>query len=157
MASMLSDDDATRFEHGVARMSALAAEGEPAEAARTFLSVVANEDELASLPGEYFPTAGGYVSVLLQELEQSAQLEGPGPFDPTTLERIAAPVLLLHGAETAMPDSFTTAVEHVAVHVAEARVVELPGVGHPGPAVAPEVLAPHLTNFFHSTLAPASR
>jgi len=154
VASMLTDEDVARFEQGVMRMSALADEGDTAEAARTLLSVVAREEELAALPDDYFQTAGGYVSVFLQELSQSVDHEGPDPFDPTSLGRITAPVLLLHGAETAMPESFSAAVQHVAQHVAEPRVVELPGVGHLAPAVAPEVVAPQLTGFFDGTLTP---
>lgn len=153
VASMLSEEDAQRFEQGVARMSALAAEGETAAAARTFLSVVANDDELAELPDEYFETAGSYIPVLLKELEQSAQVDGPGPFDPESLERITAPTLVLHGAQTALPRSFTAAVQHVAKHVPDARVVELGGLGHLGPAIAPESVTPHLSKFFRDTLA----
>ncbi len=79
--------------------------------------------------------------------------EGPTPDDPAVLGAISAPVLVLHGAD-AKPYEFAAA-RHVADHVPNARIQEIPGAGHAAPLTHPEALAEALTEFFSPARQPA--
>jgi len=48
----------------------------------------------------YFEAAGRYVPNLFSFFKQLREYEGPLPDDPAVLGAIAAPVLVLHGADT---------------------------------------------------------
>lgn len=63
------------------------------------------------------------------------------------LKEIGAPLLLLHGPETAL-DWFTQGVRHVAKHVAGAEVRAIDGAGHCVPVVEPAAVANELVQFF---------
>jgi pimeloyl-ACP methyl ester carboxylesterase len=71
--------------------------------------------------------------------------------DASAIERISAPVLLLHGPRTHR--FFTDSVHHLAAELADARLAEIPDVGHMGPGMAPEPVAGELVPFFQSALA----
>jgi pimeloyl-ACP methyl ester carboxylesterase len=62
-------------------------------------------------------------------------------------------VLVLNGADT--KPFFTTSARHVADHVPNARIQEIPGAGHAAPLTHPEALAEALTGFFAPTQQPA--
>jgi pimeloyl-ACP methyl ester carboxylesterase len=117
------------------------------DAARTWADFVFHDEEVAALESAgYLEAAGRYVPVLLNDIQQAMQSEGPDPADPEILDRISAPLLVLHGPDT-MP-FFTAAARHVADHVPHARIQEIPGVGHAAPLTHPEALAEALTEFF---------
>jgi pimeloyl-ACP methyl ester carboxylesterase len=139
------------------RMSEAAAEGRLADAARTFLEPVVNDEELAALTAsaDYFESAGRYVPVDLREIQQATESQGPGPTDPSELARITVPVLLLHGSRSALRTWFTDGVRHVAHHVADPHVREITGAGHLGPSVQPEPVARELIRFFASRYSEA--
>lgn len=72
--------------------------GELTLAAETFCRMLATDDEVASLSAsDYLDEAGRYMPVLLAELERDAASDEPGPTDPSRLNRISVPTLLMYG------------------------------------------------------------
>lgn len=154
---VISEEALAGFQETVERMGEAAAGGRPADAARIFLEPILNGQERAALPADYFEAAGQYMSVDLEELRQPVESEGPGPTDPSVLSRVKVPVLITHGSRTAMGSWFTDGVRHVADHVADPCVREIPGAGHLAPSTHPESLATELIRFFAARHAPTSR
>ena len=135
-------------------MGELAAEGRLTDAVRTFAGVVFNDKEIAvAEDAGYFEAAGRYVPNLLNSFQQEMEYEGPTADDPAVLGAISVPVLVLHASDT--KPYFTTAVRHVADHVPNARIQEIPGAGHAVPLTHPEVVAEALTEFFSPAKQPA--
>jgi pimeloyl-ACP methyl ester carboxylesterase len=60
---------------------------------------------------------------------------------------------VLHGADT--KPFLTASAQYVADHVPNARIHEIPGVGHAAPLTHPEALAEALTEFFSPAQQPA--
>jgi pimeloyl-ACP methyl ester carboxylesterase len=136
----------------VARMGEQAAEGRLTDAARTWAGFVFNDEEVASLESAgYLEFAGSYVPVLLHDIQQA--MHGPDPGEVERLDRISAPMLVLHGPET--KPFFTAAARHVAEHVPRARIQEIPGAGHAAPLTHPEAIAEALIEFFSPARRPA--
>lgn len=130
-------------------------DGRLGDAARIFSELVANDDELATLSKSgYFDEAGPYMPIFLQELEQASQSESPGPTDPSLLSNVSAPVLLLRGSRSKLREWFRRGVSHVAEHVAESEVHEVPGAGHFAVVLEPETIANELTRFFTTEPTP---
>jgi pimeloyl-ACP methyl ester carboxylesterase len=63
--------------------------------------------------------------------------------------------LLLRGQQTQLDTWFADSAQHIAQHVADPHLRELPGLGHFAPLVAPEPLAEGLISFFESARQPA--
>ena len=138
----------------VVRMGELATEGRSTDAARTWAGFVFHDEEVAALESAgYLEAVGRYVPVLLNDIRQAMQSEGPDPADPELLDRISAPMLVLHGPDTR--PFFTAAARYVADHVPNARIQQIPGVGHAAPLTHPEALAEALTEFFSPAQQPA--
>ncbi|QBI20103.1 alpha/beta hydrolase [Egibacter rhizosphaerae] len=153
---VIDGDTLAGFEEALEAMVEAAAAGDHAEAARIFLEGVTNDDELAVIaakPG-YLDAAGRNVHVDLEEIRQTARSEGFSATDPSRLARISVPVLLTYGAATPMP-WFRDGVQHVAAHVADPRLRELPGCGHLATAAHPDQLAGELAAFFERAPARA--
>jgi pimeloyl-ACP methyl ester carboxylesterase len=151
-----SMDEQQRAARGgtVARMGELAAEGRLTDAARTWANFVFHDEEVAALESAgYLEAAGRYVPALLNDIQQAMQPEGPDPADPEILNRISAPMLVLHGPDT--KPFFTAAARHVADHVPNAALHEIPGAGHAAPLTHPGALADALTEFFSPAQQPA--
>jgi pimeloyl-ACP methyl ester carboxylesterase len=126
----------------------LAAEGKLAAAVRSFLGGFFGEEGTAAAEKiGYFEATGRYLTHMLKVIEQELEL-GPPAADPTVLGAIIAPVMVLVGSTT-MP-FFAAAARHVADHVPDGRIREIPGAGHAGPLTHPEGLAEALTDFFSS-------
>lgn len=123
-----------------------------ADAAGAFLELIANDEEQAAVAADPsgLDIVGRYLPLDIAELRDMLKLTGPSPTNPATLAAITAPTLLLHGSNTAQREWFTEAVRYVAAHVPNARVREIPNVGHLGAAVAPDVIARELTGLFAS-------
>lgn len=133
-------------------MAQAVAEGRLTDAARRFLALIANDDELASLEGsDYLPEAAQYIPVFLKELEQGTPPAASSPTDPSTLANIDVPLLLMHGSRSALHDWFAAGVDHVAEHVSGAQVREIDGAGHFGVSLRPEAIAGQLATFFSHT------
>jgi pimeloyl-ACP methyl ester carboxylesterase len=61
---------------------------------------------------------------------------------------VTAPVLLLRGQQTALGTWFADATRHIAQHVSDPHVRELPRAGHFAPLIAPKLVAKELIRFF---------
>jgi len=133
-----------------------ARDGRLIDAVHAFLAGICNDAEVAALHGTDFHerwSAG--VPELLSFFQQLMASEGPGPDHPEVLARVTVPVLLLTGEETLLGAAFDDASQHIARHVTDPHVREVPGVGHFAPVVAPEAVAHELIAFFEGALQPA--
>jgi pimeloyl-ACP methyl ester carboxylesterase len=138
----------------IARAGELATDGKLAAAVRAFLSGPFFNDEESAVAEDagYFEAAGRYVTNLLNLLQQDMEHGDPAA-DPTMLDAISAPVMVLLGSDT--KHFFTASAQHVADHVPNSRIQEIPGAGHAAPLTHPEALAEALTEFFSPAQQPA--
>jgi pimeloyl-ACP methyl ester carboxylesterase len=156
--ALLGDDDLARFGAAIEQQMEAVADGRALDAARIFLRFVCTDDELAALDPAYIDHQASIHPLVMEEIRQEASYDGPQPTDPRVLARIEAPVLVLVGQQTRLDTFLGDSAHHVALHVADSRVRELPGVGHYAPMVAPEPVARELTSFIDSlVLPPADR
>jgi pimeloyl-ACP methyl ester carboxylesterase len=147
MVRVMDDRERAALGAAVARMGELAARGDMSAAARAFLGFPFNDEEIAVADvAGYFDAAGSYVPTLLNQLAQTMKSNGPDPGHPALLGAISAPMLVLHGSDT--KPFFAAGARHVADHVPDARIQEIPGAGHASPLTHPEALAEALTEFF---------
>lgn len=148
--NLMREDDLARFGATVEQWSEAAAGGRLVDAAHIFHRYVCTDDEFAALDADYLDRQGDIFPLLVQEVQQEASYHGPQPTDPEVLAQIDAPVLVLLGQQTRLDTWFTDSAQHVAQHVADSHVRELPDVGHFAPLVAPEPVAKELISFFAS-------
>ena len=143
--------DLGRLAAALEQVGMAAAERRLVDAVRAFLIGICNDEEIAALGGtDFHERWSGGVPELLVFVQQLMAAEGPGPDAPEALAQITVPVLLLTGEETLLAAAFGDATRHIAAHVAEAQVREVPGVGHFAPVVAPKRVAAELISFFAS-------
>src|SRR5687768_14501991 len=83
----------------------------------------------------------GRVPAMLRFVQQDASYQGPRSTDPEFLRQVAAPVLLLRGQQTKLGTFAADAARHIAQHVSDPHVRELPDAGHFAPVLAPQALA----------------
>lgn len=156
MVNTLADEqEQAVIGNAVARTAELAAEGNLPAAARAFADWPFNDAEIAvAEDAGYFEAAGRYVPHLLNLLQQWMEdEEGPAAEDPAVLGAISAPVLVLRGSDTR--PFLTISARHVADHVPNARLHEIPGAGHAANLTHSEALAEALTELFASVQQPA--
>ncbi|MBF8185227.1 alpha/beta hydrolase [Nonomuraea sp. K274] len=147
MRGLMDEREQAVIGDAVARMGELAAEGDLTAAVRAFAGGPFNDEEMAvAEEAGYFEAAGRYVPHLLNMLQQVVAYEGPTAEDPAVLGAISAPVLVLHGSDT-MP-FYHASARHVADHILNARVREIPSAGHAAPLTHPETLAKTFAEFF---------
>jgi pimeloyl-ACP methyl ester carboxylesterase len=151
---LMREDDLAAFGATIEKWTAEAADGRLGDAALTFHHFVCTEVEFAALQADYLERFEANLPVLMEELPQEASYEGPDPTDPEMLARIATPVLLLRSLEGALGTFFADSAQHVAKHVADPHVRELPDIGHFAPLVAPEPIARELISFFTAVRRP---
>ena len=151
---LMDEQEQAALGDAVARMGELAADGRLTDAVRAFAGFLFNDEEIAVAEDTgYFEAAGRYVPNLLTFFQQQMEYEGPTHEDPAVLGAISAPVLVLLGSDT--KPYATAAARHVADHVPNARIHEIPGAGHAAPLTHPEALAEALTAFFAPAQQPA--
>jgi pimeloyl-ACP methyl ester carboxylesterase len=147
-----SEEDRQRFAAAAARMEEQVADGRLADGARTMISIVAHDDELAALTAAgAFDEWARNVLVGRQELRHYG--DGPSPIAPEVLARIAAPVLFLHGSRAHR--WYRDGARHLAEHIADLRVGEVSGVGHFGLLLEPAPVADAFVRFFEAAPQPA--
>lgn len=147
MPWLMDEHERAALGGAVARMGELAAEGRLTDAARAFAAFPLTDEDIAvAEDAGYFEATGRYVPNLLNVQQQAMKYEGPTPDDPAVLGAISVPVLVLLGSHTKPYD--LAAARHVADHVPNARIQELPGAGHAAQLTHPEALAEALTAFF---------
>lgn len=124
-------------------------------AVAVFMRMLANDDELAALSATgYLDEASQYMPVFLDELEQHAASDAPGPTDPSRITKISVPTLLMQGTMSKLHDWFARGARYVAEHVRDPHIEAIPDAGHFGVALRPEPIAEQLTRFF--TQVPAA-
>jgi len=152
--SLWDEQEQAALGDAVARMGELAAEGRLTAAVRAFLDFVFTDEDIAAAEDAGYPEATGrYVPNMLNVFQHLMEYEGSTPDDPAVLGAISAPVLVLRGTDT--KPFWTRCARHVADHVPNARIQEIPGAGHASPLTHPEALAEALTEFFASAQQPA--
>ncbi len=154
MPWLMDEHERAALGDAVNRMGELATEGRLTDAIRTFAESPFNDHDVAvAEDAGYFEAAGPYVPNLLNVQQQAMAYDGPTPEKPAVLAAITAPVLVLPGSDAKPHD--LAAAQHVATHVPDARIQEIPGAGHAAPLTHPEVLAEALTEFFLPAQRPA--
>jgi pimeloyl-ACP methyl ester carboxylesterase len=158
-ASIVSIMTALWFSHLSAedRVSGIAAaDGRLVDAVRAFAPGICTDNEIAALEEtDFFERWAGGIPALLHFFQQDIAYEGPRSTDPEVLRQVAAPVLLLRGQQTLLGTLFADSEQHIAQHVADPHVRDLPGLGHFAPVLAPEPIAKELISFFESVRQPA--
>lgn len=147
---LMREDDLARFGATTEQWMDATAGGRLLDAAHIFHRFVCTDDEFAALDADYLDRQARLFPLLMQEIEQGMSEGGSQPTDPDVLAQIAAPVLVLLAQQTSLSTWFTDSAQHVAQHVADAHIHELPDVGHFAPLVAPEPVAKELISFFES-------
>jgi len=154
MPSLMDEQEQAVLGGALARAGELAAEGRLTDAIRAWAGWPFSDEEIVVADDAgYFEAAGRYVPNLLNFFKQVREYEGPTADDPAVLGAISAPVLLLSGSDTS--PFFTASARHVADHVPNATVHEIPGAGHAAPLTHPEALAEALAEFFGPAYKPA--
>jgi pimeloyl-ACP methyl ester carboxylesterase len=153
--SVAGEDVLAGFVAAVEQVGEAAADGRLADAARAFAPSVQTDSEIAALDADFFEQWGRSIPALIRLIQQAASYVGTRSTDPGTLRKITVPVLLLVGHETRQAVWFTEAAHHIAKHVADPEVRELPSIGHFAPVLAPEIIAQELIRFFESVRQPA--
>lgn len=148
--TLMREDDLARFGAAIEQQGEATAAGRLVDAAHIFHRFVCTDNEFAALDADYLDRQARLFPLLMQEVQQGASYEGPEPTDPEVLGQIDAPVLVLLAQQTRLDTWFTDSAQHVAQHVADAHVRELPDVGHFAPLVAPEPVAKELISFLAS-------
>jgi pimeloyl-ACP methyl ester carboxylesterase len=147
LLELMDEKTFARFREVVARMQAAASAGQMAEAARIFVEIVANDDELSVLAeGAFSEACARYVPLQLQEFQHALEATDLAPTHADALKAITVPLLLLHGSRTTL-DWFTHCVRYAADHVSGARVRAIEGAGHCAPIVEPQRVADELQRF----------
>jgi len=158
VVSVMRDDDLARTFATMKQMGVAAADGRVADAVRTFAQWICTDDEIAALEQtNFYERWAGCVPAMLRFVQEDASYEGPRSTDAEALGMIAAPILLLRGQQTALGTWFADAIRHIAQHVSDPHVRELPDAGHFAPLLAPELVAKELIMFFEPVLNEPAR
>lgn len=145
---VVGDDEFAQLMATFEHMGELVAADRQVDAARSFIELVATDDELAEAEALGFvERCGSNVPVFLQEMQQLDESEGPSPTEQSELATITVPVLLLHGSRSIPDPWFVDGVRHVAEHVPDSHVHEISGAGHMGPGTEPIAVADALGEF----------
>jgi pimeloyl-ACP methyl ester carboxylesterase len=148
---LMDEQEQAALGDAIARMGELAAEGRLTDAMRAFAGTILHDWEIAVAEDSgYLEAAGRYAPNLLNVFQQLLEYEGPDPDDPVVASAISTPVLVVHGSESkpSWTRFFTLSARHVADHVPNARLLEIPGAGIIAPLTHPEALAEALTELF---------
>lgn len=147
--AVMRDDDQARTVATMEQVGLAAADGRLVDAVRSFAAWICTGAEIAALEEtDFYERWAHCVPTMLRFVQADASYDGTRSTDPEVLETITAPVLVLHGQETALGTFITDAAQHVANHVPDPHTRELPGVGHFAPLLAPERIAGELISFF---------
>jgi pimeloyl-ACP methyl ester carboxylesterase len=147
--AVMREGDIARTFATMEQVGLAAADGRLIDAVRSFAAWICTGAEIAALEEtDFYERWAQCVPTMLRFVQEDASYDGARSTDPEVLETITAPVLVLHGQQTALGTFITDAARHVANHVPDPHTRELPGVGHFAPLVAPERIAAELISFF---------
>ena len=150
--------DLPRLGEALEKAGMAAADGRLVDAVRAFAAGICTDDEVAALePTTFFERWAGAVPALFNDLGQDNAYEGPRSIDPEALAQVRSPVLVLRGQQTLLTSLWAESAEHVARHVPDTHIRELPGVGHFAPLLAPVLVSEELIAFIddHKPSVPA--
>lgn len=151
LVSVMREDDLARTFATMEQMGIAAADGRLVDAVRVFARWICTDNEIAALEEtDFYERWAGCVPAMLRFVQQDAAYEGPRSTDPEVLGTVAAPVLLLRGQQTLLGTWFADAARHIAQHLVDPHLREVPGVGHFAPLLAPETVAKEVISFFAS-------
>lgn len=152
---VITEEFASTFQDTLSLMRERHRAGRHVAAVTAFLETIGNEEEVSALSGahEELLASAQYLPVDLSEITQALRPDGLRPTDPSVLSTITAPLLLLHGTASRRSDWFSAGIRHAATHVPDARVRQIPDVGHLTHLFRPEPLVDELREFFAATLA----
>jgi len=151
VVSLMGADDGARTLATMEQVGMAAADGLLVDAVRAFASWICTDHELAALEvSDFYTRWAGCVPAMLRFVQQDTSYEAARSTDAEVLRRVVAPVLLLRGRQTVLDTFFADAVWHIAQHVRDPHVRDLPGVGHFAPLLAPDLIARELISFFTS-------
>jgi pimeloyl-ACP methyl ester carboxylesterase len=154
--SVMGEDDLARTRATFEQMGGAAADGRLVDAVHAFTPWICTDDEVTALKEtDFYLRWAAAVPALLRFVQNDATYTGPRSTDPEQLRQVAAPVLLLQGQQTRLRTFFADAARHIAQHVPDPHVRELPGIGHFAPLLAPGSIAEELISFFESVRQPA--
>jgi pimeloyl-ACP methyl ester carboxylesterase len=149
--NLMDEREQAALRDAVARTGELAAEGRLTDAMRAFAGSFFHDWEIAvAEDAGYLEAAGRYAPNLLNVFQQLKEYNGPDLDDPAVLATISAPVLVVHGPESKplWKPFFTRSARHVADHVPNATMHEIPGAGIVAPLTHPDALAVAFVEFF---------
>jgi pimeloyl-ACP methyl ester carboxylesterase len=156
VVSVMRDEDLARTSATMGEVGMATADGRLLDAVRAFAAWICTGPEIAALEQmDFYERWAGCVPAMLRFVQEDASYEGPRSTDAEALGMVTAPVLLLRGQETALSTWFADAIRHIAQHLSDAQVRELPGAGHFAPVLAPEPMANELIRFFELARQPA--
>lgn len=147
-----SDEDAALLEGILERVSDLVTKGHLQEAARRFVAEMAEHgfyteaDMAGGATSELWSASIGSIPLFFEEMDQAGREGAPDPADPSRLDAVSVPVLLLHGTRSHPMNR--ELVRFVANHLPQREVRAIPGAGHYGPMTHPEPVARELVEFF---------
>jgi pimeloyl-ACP methyl ester carboxylesterase len=148
VVSLMRDDDGARTFATMERVGIAAADGRLVDAVRAFASWICTDRELAALEEtDFYARWASCIPAMLRFVQRDGSYEGSRSTDADVLGRVTAPVLLLRGRQTALDAFFADTARHIAQHVPDPHVRELPGVGHFAPLLAPDRVARELIPF----------
>ena len=149
--SVAREQDLAHIGAAIEQVGMAAADDRLVDAVHAFAPGFCTDDEIAALKAtDFFERWAVGIPPMLDFLQQDQAYEGTRATDPETLERITVPTLVLVGQATRL-GLFADSAQHIAEHVADAQVRELPGLGHFAPMLAPDTIANELTTFLAST------
>ena len=149
VTSVMSEEAAQQLGERMSTMGTLAAEGELEDAARTFMSWLANDDEMAEADAlDFVASWGSNVPGFLAEMQETLQSEVLGATEPAELAKVTVPLLLMHGNRSIPLDWWLDSIHHVSEHVRDPHVSEIRNAGHFGPMSEPAAVADELVRFF---------
>lgn len=148
---VMRDDDLARTSATMEQIGMLAADGRLLDAIRTFARWICTDPEIAALEETgFYQRWAGCIPAMLRFVQEDSSYQGPRSTDPDALGTVTGPVLLLRGQGTALGTFVADAARHIAEHVSDPQVRELPGAGHFAPVLAPELVAKELSRFLES-------
>jgi pimeloyl-ACP methyl ester carboxylesterase len=158
VVSVMRDDDLAPLSATMEQVAMAAADGRLVDAVQAFAAWICTDLEIAALEEtDFYERWAGCVPAMLRFVQADASHEGARSTDPAVLATVTVPVLLMRGRRTALGTWFADAIGHIAQHVSDPHVRELPDAGHFAPLLAPELVAKELIRFFEPVLNEPAR
>jgi len=151
---MLDEDSARQLEDIFTRMGSLVSVGKLTEAVEIFIKnshlLYAEEDLASGAPKEFWMNSRSNLAIFFLQEELIAASKKPGFSDPSLLEKVDVPVLLLEGSAT--KTWIKNSVRYMDNHLPFSTMRQIIGATHFGPYLNPQKIASELVSFFKEHL-----